>query len=167
MRTIVWIMYNDTLKLIFKVYDFCGVEVFSESVKIAVSASQGIKRIQENILANCESFISDIGVLSVCHVCWLSVCSANATTRRHHVLLGQEPSISVEMVKKSEVEFLFGLRKPLFSGMDGLCFLSEAFWEIVISIFIYSILSLFYFYFYFLSYIFLFLIQAPQILVLL
>ena len=50
------------------------------------------------------------------------------------------------VVKASELEFLFGIRKPLFSGMCRFCFLLEASWETVTFRFFFSCYFLFYFF---------------------
>ena len=56
-------------------------------------------------------------------------------------------------VKRTEKEFLFGDRKPIFSGMHGLRFLSEASWEIVMFIFIYLFRVYFFFYEFLISFL--------------
>ena len=51
-------------------------------------------------------------------------------------------SVSVEVVKASEKEFLFVARKPLFLGMHRFRFLSEASWETVTFVFNYFFMLL-------------------------
>ena len=65
-------------------------------------------------------------------------------------------SISVKVVKASEVEGFFGARKPIFLGICRLHFLSEDPWRIVIFAFIYFISCLFFFHvisFFYISYL--------------
>ena len=58
--------------------------------------------------------------------------------------------------------FFFCAKKPIFSGMRRLPFLSDAFKEIVIFVFIYFILCLFYFYLLKCYWAFFFSIQSPR-----
>ena len=90
------------------------------------------------------------------------VFSANAATRRHHALLsqsfnryvcskrylrGKRTSVEFRCFKGTQ-KFFFCVWKPIFSGMHGLRFLSEAPWENVIFVFMSFISCSSYFYFY-------------------
>ena len=101
---------------------------------------------------NCELLVLSIKGLSVCHVCLWSVSMLSFARRlvcSNWQLRLKGTFTQFRCVKKTEKEFLFGAKKPLFLGMYGLCFLSETHWEIVIC-FIFMLLY------------FLFLIQSPH-----
>ena len=91
-------------------------------------------------------------------------CSADtATSGRQNTLLGcrnvcsntlsrEKEAISVEVVKDSEVMFLFGARKPIFSGIRsplGNCYFFIYLFYFVFISFLFFILLLFFFNFIF------------------
>ena len=105
-------------------------------------------------------------------VCGQSVCSAEtAMRRRHHTLLGQRPSRHVfsnwlpkekevsaqsRCVKGTEEDFPFDPRKPIFSDMHGLRFLSLVSLEIAIFVFVlfrFNSIFIFYVYFFLISHL--------------
>ena len=144
-----------TFKLNFYFRDlrlFCAVECFPEPVEITLLLGQGVREILGIFFdkfwvigIEYKRFAGHFSKLriwgSAMCACGQSVCSADAATRRRrHGLLGQKASRHVcsnlqlrekgmssqsKYVKGTEVEYLFGAKKPIFSGIHGLCVLSE------------------------------------------
>ena len=67
-------------------------------------------------------------------------------------------------IKRSEREreFLLGTKKPIFLDMHRLCFLSEAYWEIVFFLYLLILFHVYFILFYVISF-FKFLVQSPQV----
>ena len=129
-----------------------------ELKEIAVLLRQGVRRIPRIILANCELSVSSIRSLRVCFVClgavgmfsWRYYEQKTQRAARPGALAdtcaltgwGEKKKRTVHFSRGSKRfwwEFIFDAKKPIFSGVCGLRFLSD----IVIFVFIYIISCLF------------------------